>query len=150
MSDFNPDLFLANSTAEANADKYEPIPAGEYLAQINKIDPRQVSGKNGPQIVLDIVWKVQDEGNKAAHNRNVRQSIFVDTTQEGFIATGTNTNVQLGKLRSALKQNIAGQPWSPSMLAGQVARIKVQHRVGEAGTKYAGQVFDEVGAVSGL
>jgi len=147
MSDFNPDLFLANSTADAIADKYEPIPAGEYLAQISSVKPRQIPSGS---IVMDITWKVQDEGNKAAHNRNVRQSVFVDTTPEGFIATGPNTNVQLGKLRSALKQNAAGQPWSPSMLAGQVARIKVQHRVGEAGTKYAGQVFDEVGAVSGL
>lgn len=150
MSDFNPDLFLANSTAEALADKYEPVPAGEYLAQIAKVEPRQVETKRGPQIVLDLTWKVQDEGNKDAHNRNVRQSLFIDTTAEGFIASGPNTNVQLGKLRSALKQNMAGQPWSPSMLAGQIARIKVQHRVGEAGTKYAGQIFDEVGAVSGL
>lgn len=147
MSDFNPDTFLANSTADATADKYEPVPAGEYLAQISSVKPRQIP--NG-SIVMDIAWKVQDEGNKASHNRNVRQSLFVDTTPEGFIATGPNTNVQLGKLRSALKQNAAGQPWSPSMLIGQTARIKVQHRVGETGTKYAGQVFDEVGAVSGL
>jgi hypothetical protein len=150
MSDFNPDLFLANSTAEANAETYEPVPPGEYLAQISKVEPRQVTGKNGPQIVMDLTWKVQDEGNKAAHNRNVRQSIFIDTTAEGFIASGPNTNVQLGKLRASLKQNVAGSPWSPSMLNGQVARITVQHRVGEAGTKYAGRIFDEIGAVAGL
>lgn len=150
MSDFNPDTFLANTTDAANAEVYEPIPAGEYLAQVNKVEPRQVNGKAGPQIVLDITWKVQDEANKAAHNRNVRQSIFLDTTAEGFIASGPNVNVQLGKLRAALRQNSPGAPWSPNMLNGQVARITVQHRIGETGTKYAGRVFDEIGAVAGL
>jgi hypothetical protein len=147
MNDFNPDTFLSLSTDAASADKYEPVPPNEYLAQITSVKPRQIP--NG-SIVADVVWKIQDEGNPAAHNRNVRQSVFIDTTPEGFIATGPNTNVQLGKLRSALKQNTPGQPWAPNMMVGAVARIKVQHRVGEAGTKYAGQVFDEVGAVAGL
>jgi hypothetical protein len=147
MSDFNPDLFLANSTDAASADKYEPVPPNEYLAQIASVKPRQIPSGS---IVADVVWKIQDEGNPAAHNRNVRQSVFIDLTSEGFIATGPNVNVQLGKLRSALKQNVPGQPWAPNMMVGQVARIRVQHRVGETGTKYAGQTFDEVGAVSGL
>ena len=147
MSDFNPDLFLANSTAEANADKYSPVPAGEYVAQIAKVEPRQIP--NG-SIVVDVTWKIQNEGDTSSHNRNVRQSLFIDTTAEGFIASGPNTNVKLGKLRAALKQNVAGAPWSPSMLVGQVARITVAHTVGKTGTKNAGEIFDGVEAVSGL
>jgi hypothetical protein len=62
---------------------------------------------------------------------SVSQSLMLDMTESGALAVGTNKNVNLGRLREALGQNVSGRPWSPNMLQGQVARISVKHRLWE-------------------
>lgn len=59
----------------------------------------------------------------------VYQTIWLDISGSGGLDTSKGKNVGLGKLRDALGQNREGQPWSPGMLVGQVALIRVGHSI---------------------
>lgn len=130
MSTFNPDNFLNTSTTEANDTKYSPVPEGEYPASVKEIKPRSTtSGKS----ILDVVWSIDDSSGTCfavtgMKDNTVRQSIFLDITDSGGLDVGKGKNVQLGKLREALRQNQAGKAWRPGDLIGGVAKIKVSHR----------------------
>ena len=129
---FDPDTFMSTTTDQADETTYRPIPEGEYMAVISKIEGRTPKGNS----ILDIMWAIDDERVRAEtgmDNPQVRQSLFLDITREGGLERGANKNVQLGKLRAALNQNNPGQAWAPGMMEGQVARISVKHRIdGEA------------------
>ena len=125
---FDPDTFMSMQTEEASETTFRPIPEGEYNAVITKIEGRTPKGNS----ILDIFWAIDDESVRAEtgmDNPSVRQSIFLDITKEGGLERGANKNIQLGRVRSALGQNNPGQPWSPGMMEGQVARVSIKHRV---------------------
>jgi hypothetical protein len=125
---FDPDTFMSMSTEEADETKFRPIPEGEYNAVITKIEGRTPKGNS----ILDITWAIDDESVRAEtgmENPMVRQSLFLDINKEGGLERGANKNVQLGRVRAALGQNNPGQPWSPGMMEGQVAKIAVKHRI---------------------
>jgi len=129
MSQFDPDLFLSTQTASALDTQAVPVPEGEYNAVIKDVAARQVKDS----IILDVRWAI-DDANVAAvtglTEPTVRQSVFLDMTAGGGLDTSKGKNIQLGRLREALRQNIAGQPWAPAMLVGNVARVTVKHRIG--------------------
>lgn len=129
---FNPDTFMSTETTDANATTYEPVPEGEFQAVIDSVQPR-VTPKGTP--LLEVTWQIDAPGIEAAHERKVRQTIWLDVTESGGLATGKGKNVQLGRLREAVGQNTPGQPWSPSMLLGNVASVTVKHRFSEDGSE---------------
>ncbi len=115
---FDPDSFMNMETTTANADKYEPIPAGEYQALIKDVEAR-MSQNNNPMLV--VTYDVLDDALKEKmnmQNLTVRQTIVLDLDDNGALSEGTNKNVRLGKLRSAVGQNESGKPWNPNMLKG--------------------------------
>jgi len=125
---FDPDTFMNMTTEEADETSFRPIPEGEYQAVITKIEGRTPKGMS----ILDISWAIDDEAVRAEtgmDNPLIRQSIFLDINKEGGLERGPNKNVQLGRLRAALGQNNPGQPWSPGMLEGQVAKISTSQRI---------------------
>ena len=129
-SAFDPDSFLSTTTEDANETSFRPIPEGEYNAVITKLDVRTPKEST----ILDITWSVDDETARVETGMDdpqVRQSVFLDINTQGGLESGANKNVQLGRLREALGQNLTGQPWAPSMLEGQVARISIKHRIVE-------------------
>jgi len=132
MSQFDPDLFLSAQTTSALDTQSIPVPEGEYNAVIKDVVIRQAKDS----VILDVKWAIDDASVAAAtgiKEPTVRQSVFLDMTASGGLDDSRGKNVQLGRLREAVKQNIAGQPWAPAMLAGNVARVTVKHRiVGEA------------------
>lgn len=130
MSVFNPETFLNTSTTEEFATSRVPVPEGEYVSVIKEIKPRQAKDKG----VLDIIWGIDDP--EVAEltgfaSPQIRQSIFLDLTEQGSLAIGKGKNVALGKLREAVGQNQKGRPWKPGDLVGQVAKINVVHRMYE-------------------
>lgn len=127
MSTFNPDLFLQTQVEGALSTTLTPCPEGEFPGVIKSISPRTLS--NG-SAVLDVVWSIDDESVKKVTGMNeptVRQSLWLDVTESGGLDMSQGKNVSLGRLREALNQNQKGKPWMPSMLVGQVAKVKVTH-----------------------
>lgn len=137
MSSFNPETFMNTETTEALATKLVPVPEGEYMAQISKIEGRKALNKQEEEVaILDVFWEIMDPEGKVQKvtgrdKSTVRQSIFLDITPEGGLATGEGKNIQLGKLRAALNQNKKGQKWSPAKLTGSVATVTIKHTPNE-------------------
>lgn len=129
MSNFNPEAFMNSTTNEASATQYLQVPEGEYNASIDTVTPRSTqTGK----ALLSIKWKVDDEAARNATGMaepSVFHTIWLDVKDDGTLDGGPGKNVQLGKLRDALGQNAAGKPWTPGMLVGQVAKIRVKHSI---------------------
>lgn len=129
MSQFDADAFMNSSVADANSTQYTPVPEGEFQASIASVTPRSTTtGK----ALLNVAWKVDDETVRAETGMaepTVYQTIWLDVTDSGGLDMSKGKNVGLGKLRDALGQNKPGQPWSPGMLIGQVALIRVGHSI---------------------
>lgn len=129
MSAFNPDTFLNTQTNEANDTVTIPVPEGEHPAAVKSIKPRVLTDGRA---VLDIYWTVNsDEAREATGQAEpmVRQSVWLDITEQGGLDFGKGKNVQLGKVRDAVGQNQSGKPWAPGMLVGAAAMVKVAHSI---------------------
>lgn len=133
---FDPSNFLDMQMNEGNSTVSIPVPEGEYTAVVDgEPEIRQWTGRKDPTktgLVLDITWSIDDAGVKTELGRDkvtCRQSIMLELNTNGGIDTGRGRNVQLGRLREAVNLNEPGKPFSFRMLAGQVAKISVKHRV---------------------
>lgn len=127
-STFNPDLFMQTTVEDANSTTLNPVPEGEYAGVIKKTETRVV-GQNA-RVVMDVTWGIDDPSVVAAtgiESPTVRQSIWLDVTEQGGLDMGSGKNVGLGRLREALGQNVKGKPWSPANLVGSPAKVKVTH-----------------------
>lgn len=146
---FDPEQFMQTPVTGALSTEYVNIPEGEYLGMIRPdgIKPRKITTQNGESVVVDLTWETDDPKAKEVTGRNssqARQSIFLDLTAEGHLDLGKGKNVQLGRLREALKQNDNSRPWSFGMLSGVPAYFVVQHRQAD------GKVYADVKAVRPL
>jgi len=124
---FNVDAFQNAQFNDANSTEYVPVPVGEFPAVVDKQAIRTAKSS----VILDVTWKIDDEGvakETGMANPTVRQSIFLDIGENGNLEFGKGKNVQLGRLREALGQNVAGTPWSFNHLVGAVAKVRIAHR----------------------
>ncbi len=131
MSTFDVNALQNSTFTEANSTQMSPVPEGEYIAAIREADDCKLRTTEKGNLILDVSWTIDDEAVSAVtgmKTNKVRQSIFLDTTEAGGLDFGKGKNVQLGRLREALGQNVAGQPWSFGNLIGSVARVAVRHR----------------------
>lgn len=147
---FNVESFLNQTVTEANSTKLDPIPEGEYLAIVSKINVRQFNGKKDPSksyVSLDLTWDIDDGALKERLQRDkitVRQSLMLDLSDSGSLDTSKGRNVALGRLREALGLNNPGQPFAFSMLEGKVGRVSVASRVDPDDSI---KIYDEVKGV---
>lgn len=144
---FDADSFMTSVTDEANETKIIPCPVGEYNGMITKIEPKSgTSDTKGLWASLNVSVEVSDPKITEVtgfDKRTVRGSVFLDLNEAGKLAAGPGKNVQLGRLRAAVGQNVAGAPWSPNMLVGQPVRINVTNR---PSPKDPTIVYDDIGA----
>lgn len=147
----NTEEFLQTTTSEVLDDHLDPCPPGEWLALAGKPEVRDFEYKSGDRAGetgyrMVIKWDIQDEEAKKAVDRetlSVTQSILLDLTPDGNgLDMGKGKNIGLGQIRTALGQNQPGQQWSPAMIEGQVAKIKVKAGV------YQDRVTAEVSGVT--
>ena len=135
MSMFSPEQFLDMQTTDSNDTKVIPVPAGEFIAVVEEVKARAWTSKQDPSkagIALDIQWSIDDSNVKQLLGRDkvtVKQGIMLDMTESGGLDMGKGKNTGLGRVREALGLNTPGQPFSPTMLTGRVAKVKVEHRV---------------------
>lgn len=134
MSAFDPDTFMDGDVEGEMDTVIVPVPVGDYQAIIDKVEARQIEGKDGKpdRVVCDVIWEVHDNAVKELLGRDkvtVKQSLWLDTLDSGALDLGPGKNVGLGKVRAALGQNKPGEKWSLRMLNGAgPAMIKVGHR----------------------
>lgn len=137
---FDPNTFLSTTFNESNDTTVVPVPAGEYLAIAEKVEAKTWSKKDGSAtgLKLSVLWDIQSEEVKAFIGRDPKasQDIMLDLTEEGNLDMGKGKNVGLGRLREALDLNTPGQPFSPPMIVGRMAKILVTHEPGEGDTVY--------------
>jgi hypothetical protein len=133
MNDFNPDAFL-NTDVEGSNDTIElELPRAFYEAQVDSVNPRVIQPRDGGEqkLIVEVVWELDDEQVKSMFGRTLKakQSLWIDTVggPQGMMDTGKGKNVQLGKLREALRQNDPGKKWNWNMLIGQRASVMAFH-----------------------
>lgn len=146
----NTEEFL-NSTYEGVLDDHlDPCPQGDYLFLAGKPAVADFEYKSGEKkgetgFRMIIKWECQDEAVKQQLGREtvtVTQSLLLDVTPDGNgLDMGKGKNIGLGQIRTALGQNTPGQPWSPAMIEGQLAKLNIKHRV------YEDRVLAEVAGV---
>lgn len=130
LSSFNPDTFINTEYEEAIDTTITPIPEGDYSASSTSIKIRVQDTKDGPRALMDVFWEILDEGVKketGLDKPSCKQTIFLDINDAGGIDMSKGKNRQLGLLREALGQNGEGQRWSPGMIEGHMATVKVVH-----------------------
>ena len=143
---FDPDQFMNAETEGEISTEFTPVPEGEYNALITGVNARSTSSEKGEYVILDVTWAIDDAQVSEAvgmDNPTVRQSIFLDTTESGGLDLSKGKNIQLGRLREAVGQNDPG-PWAPSRLEGNVAKVRVAHRM------YDGRTFADVKGVAAV
>jgi hypothetical protein len=143
---FNPEMFLNSNFDQANSTELLPHPEGEFMAVSDPVTAESFKSfdiKRGDRagqkgFMLILTWNVNDENGilKETLGRapKVRQSIMLDIGPGGSLEFGKGRNVALGRVREALNQNLTGKPWSFAMLGGQLAKIKVKHRIDGSNT----------------
>ena len=117
-STFDPDAFMQTQVEGANSTQFLPIPEGDYMALIEKVQAREI--KDGGR-VLDVTWSLLDEALLSSMGRDkltVRQGIFLDIRDDGSLNMTEGQNVALGQLREALGQNNPRKAWAFSHLEG--------------------------------
>lgn len=134
---FDNDTFLGTSIEGEMSTESTPIPVNEYQAFVKGIGSRSSEKDGKTYVMLDITWQIDDgsgevEAATGRETNSCRQTIFLDMLDSGALDLGKGRNVQLGKLREAVGQNSGA--WSPSMLEGSVARIRIEHRMNDGNT----------------
>lgn len=145
---FNPEVFLNVQTTEANSTELTLVPEGEYMAMTEPVTPesfRTFDIKRGDRagqkgVALDVQFVINDDSGSLkellGRAPKVKYGMMLDVRPDGTLEMGKGRNVGLGRLREAFGQNLTGRPWAFGQLGGQVAKIKVKHRI-DNGKTYA-------------
>ena len=127
---FDPNAFLEQVVAEVGSTEATPIPAGEYLAFIDKKEVTTWQKKDDPTVSgvkLKITWTLEDQAVRDLLGRDkvtVAQDIMLDLTDTGSLDMGKGRNVELNRLRAAVDLNVSG--FSFHQLDGRMARVTVK------------------------
>lgn len=150
MAAFDPKTFLDLTVTEQGSTEIIPIPVGDYVALIEKVNTRAWQKRDDPSvngIALDVTYNLElTSAVKEIIGRDkavVTQGITLDLTESGGLDMGKGKNVGLNRLREAVGLNRAGAPFNFRMLEGQAVKIKLGHRAGDEG-----QIYHDVKAVS--
>jgi len=127
---FDPNAFLEQVITEVGSTEATPIPAGEYLAFIDKKELTTWQKKDDPTVSgvkLKITWVLEDQAVRELLGRDkvmVTQDIMLDITDTGSLDMGKGRNVELNRLRAAVDLNVSG--FSFNQLDGRMARVTVK------------------------
>lgn len=142
------DSLLDTLTEDVFETQLQPVPPGVYEGRITELDAvAGTSKKDGsPYEALVLTWTIRIPADVAAQigreEAKIRQQVFIRRDASGRI--DPKQNLQLGRIREALGQNVPG-PWMPRMLlSGCAAKVTVGQRTsGE-------NVYNEVERVEAL
>lgn len=127
---FDPNSFFEQVITEVGSTEAVPIPAGEYLATIDKKEVTTWQKKDDPSVSglkLKVTWSLEDQAVRELLGRDkviVSQDIMLDITETGSLDMGKGRNVELNRLRAAVDLNVSG--FSFHQLDGRMARVTVK------------------------
>ena len=134
------DLFDVSELSEANVSSANstniiPCPEGEFPAIIKKFDIRAWSKEDRSGVMLDVHLDIDDANAREVTQRDeviVRHSCSLDVIKgpngKPMIDERPGTNIDLGRLRTAVGMNTQGQDFNLNMLIGQPVKVLVTHR----------------------
>ena len=134
------DLFDVSELSEAvvtaaNSTNIIPCPEGEFPAIIKKFDIRAWSKEDRSGVMLDVHLDIDDANAREVTQRDeviVRHSCSLDVIKgpngKPMIDERPGTNIDLGRLRTAVGMNTQGQDFNLNMLIGQPVKVLVTHR----------------------
>ena len=130
---FDPDTFMHQEVEMALETTFTPVDEGEYDAYIDKVEADNANTNDGPKPILKVIYAITNDEVKKQQDTDkptVKQTLWLDfDKQTGGLSSGLNNNLKLGQVREAVEQNVDGEPWSPTMLAGAgPVVLKVGHR----------------------
>lgn len=124
MSIFNPEVLMNCVTETQMSTFIPPWPEGEWVVSIAKIDFKNPKEN---MVLMELTLETIDPDVVSVTGidpSQVRYAVFLDLTPSGMLDDTEGKNIGVGKIREAVGQNVAGVPWSPSLLAGQQFRVK--------------------------
>ena len=139
MSVFDSSKLLNTTFEDAFSTASIPVPEGEFIGFVHKIEVRPVNDKS----VIELTWKLDSQEVAEVTGREdntVRQTCWLDLTPTGALDGSVGKNVQLGRVREALGQNAAGKPWRIGDMQGGVALVRVKHKADAEGNVNANVV----------
>lgn len=151
---FDINAFMQATTSEAGSLVTVPIPVGEYIAVIEKVEGRPWVGKNDPSkkgIAIDLVYNIDDAKVKeflARPKVTITQGIMLDLTENGQLDMSKGRNVTLNRVREACGLNNPGQPFAPRMFEGKIVKVAIGHRPSDRPQDPPGTVFSDVNGVA--
>lgn len=146
-AEFNAESFLHTQYTEENSTVRLPLIEGEYRGLITKVAAAMT--KNGTP-KLDVSWEIDhaELADEVGRDKTtIRQTVWLDFNDAGNLDFGSGKNLQLGRLREAVGQNVAGDPWSPKNLEGEMATVRVKHRVD---ANDAEVIYEDIRSVTAL
>lgn len=120
-STFDPEAFMEQTVEGEMSTQPQRIPTCETYGVIDNVKVKEIQTKNGPRVVAEVWWLVTDDELKSRLDRDrlaVRQTCWIDFTDDGAFDLSEGRNVDLGRLRAATGQNQPGEPWAIGMLKG--------------------------------
>lgn len=137
---FDADSFMQTTVDAPMATEMASTPEGEFRVVIGEVNSTAlksiaVTKKDGTKEdrqVLSIPFIIRDqEINKKSDRETIvhYETFWLDFTSEGKLDTGEGKNVNLGRLRAVIDQNVPG--WSPLHLSNAGPfMIAVKHKAG--------------------
>jgi hypothetical protein len=144
---FDANALLNAVTTAATSTEYSLLPQGEEFTGLIKEVKLETGSKDGrdwakANIMVEASGqKVRDALNNGRDKVTIRYGLFLDISESGGLASGPGSNVPLGRLRDAVGQNKAGDPWKFQDLVGQNIIFTVRHR------KVDEEVFQDIAKI---
>jgi hypothetical protein len=125
---FNAEMLLNAAASKSFMTFIPPLPEQEFIFTVTKVEFK--NPKDGV-IVCELQVETADPVAIEATGMNpakAKYSAFVDLTDQGMLDESDGKNIQLGRIREALGQNVPDVPWTPSMMLGGQFRGKISHK----------------------
>lgn len=132
FSAFDPETFLSGGVEGAMSTELINVPVGEWAATSTKVEAKEISREDGTKgVVVDLFWEISDPQVQQITKREknqVKQSFFLDMTEDGHVDLSEGKNVQIGRHREAFGMNRPGQRWSFKDLVGRGGFVLVEQK----------------------
>jgi hypothetical protein len=141
---FDPEMFLNSEVTKPMSTTRPAMSEMETQGYVKKM---QFKNPKDDLIVLELFWVADSEQARqetGMEEPTVKQSLWIDLNDDGFLDTGEGKNVDLGKVRKAVGQNGEGA-WSPAMLEGATATLFIIQDPGKDGDD---NIYNRVKSVS--
>ena len=154
---FDPNAFLDLPIDQA-FERRTPLPAKDYVAQINEVTVRQWQSKDKYNedgtlksgVAYDVILDVQipeDLRESLKYEKNsitMKDSIMVDLNAQGGLDTSPGKNGAMRRYREALDMNKPGEIFRPRNMAGRMLLVRIGHE------EYQGNIQERVTGVARL